>query len=299
MPILCALVGATGVGKTELAIMLAKHFNAEIISLDSRQIYKGFCIGTAQPSEEYRQQVIHHFVNFLSPTERYSAGRFCKEAKALVETHPEKTYILVGGTGLYLQSLIGGLPELPVISESIRSALLIRLKNEGLVTLYEEACATDPAAMSNIPANDVQRILRTLEICMQTGKKYSEIRQHRVGGLGSIKTFWLNRPRDNLYAAIDARVVNMVAAGWITEVENLLKMVPGNAPAWQSLGYREWADHLCGKKDFTEVLHFVQQETRRFAKRQLTWFRHQTEATQVNMDGFMPVVLEEILTQLS
>ena len=294
MPILCALVGATGVGKTELAVMLAKHYGAEIISFDSRQIYTGFCIGTAQPTIEDRKQVVHHFVDFLPPLESYSAGRFCKEVKRLLENTLQKKYILVGGTGMYLQALIEGLPEIPSISENVRATLYARLECEGLDTLYKEACEKDPKAMNTILASDKQRILRTLEICTQTGQKFSDIRNHRVGGLGSIKTFWIDRPRKTLYTNIDERVVKMVTRGWITEVENLLKRVPLDAPAWQSLGYREWVDHLCGKKSLDEVLLSVQQETRRFAKRQLTWFRHQTEATRFEIEGSVAVLLDQI-----
>jgi len=294
MPILCALVGATGVGKTELAVLLAKHYDAEIISFDSRQIYTGFCIGTAQPTIEDRKQVVHHFVDFLPPLECYSAGRFCKEVKELLENTSQKKYVLVGGTGMYLQALIEGLPEIPSISENVRATLYARLDREGLDTLYKEACEKDPKAMETILASDKQRILRTLEICTQTGQKFSDIRNNRVGGLGKIETFWLDRPRQVLYANIDERVVRMVAAGWIAEVEALLNTVPIDAPAWQSLGYREWADHLCGKKSFDEVLMSVQQETRRFAKRQLTWFRHQTEATRFEIEGSVAGLLGQI-----
>src|SRR5690554_6737806 len=210
MPIQFALVGATGVGKTNLSLSLAEKCKAEIICVDSRQLYKDFCIGTAQPTKMEMEKVTHHLVHFLSPEESYSAGQFCKDVRQIIEANPEKNFILVGGTGLYLQSLILGLPQIPTIDEKIKFQLNELLKKEGLMSLCQKAQEVDPVAMERISENDVQRIMRVLEVYMQTGERLSSIRTERLGGFGSIKTFFLDRPRDALYARINQRVEQMI-----------------------------------------------------------------------------------------
>ena len=211
MPLLCALVGATGVGKTKLSLSLAKELRAEIISMDSRQIYRDFCIGTAQPSKDALRTIPHHLVDFYPPTESFSVGEFVREVKTLLRKNPETSYILVGGTGMYLQALTEGLAEIPPVSEDVRERCEKMLAEEGL------------------------------------------------------------------------GVLQMVEDGWKEEVEALLERVPLDAPAWQSLGYKEWISCIQGKMSEKEVIETVQQGTRRYAKRQITWFRHQTVAERVDL----------------
>ena len=283
MPILFALVGATGVGKSRLSLELAERFNAEIIGVDSRQIYKGFAIGTAQPSCEDMARVKHHQVNFLDPRKAYSAGDFCANVKNLLFDNPNQNYILVGGTGLYLQSLMLGLPQIPKIDESIRKSFEDDAIKFGSNSLYKKAKLVDPEAMEKVEENNVQRIIRILEVYQLTGRKLSDWQKERVGGIGIVPVFWLNRSRENLYARIDARVDQMMADGWLEEIKELAKTVPLDAPAWQSLGYREL---LCAKDGIQvqTVLEEVKRKTRNYAKRQLTWFRWQVKSVELDLD---------------
>ena len=283
MPLLCALVGATGVGKTKLSLSLAKELRAEIISMDSRQIYRDFCIGTAQPSKDALRTIPHHLVDFYPPTESFSVGEFVREVKTLLQKNPETSYILVGGTGMYLQALTEGLAEIPPVSEDVRERCEKMLAEEGLESLFKKVQEVDPDSAQTILPQDRQRLLRALEVSMQTGRKFSEVRNDRKGGVGRVKTFWLDRERTTLYANIDKRVLQMVEDGWKEEVEALLERVPLNAPAWQSLGYKEWISCIQGKMSEKEVIETVQQGTRRYAKRQITWFRHQTVAERVDL----------------
>jgi len=283
MPIVFALVGATGVGKSRLSLELAERFNAEIIGVDSRQIYKGFAIGTAQPPAEDLLRVKHHLVDFLDPRQVYSAGDFCANVKKLLSENPDQNYILVGGTGLYLQSLMLGLPQLPKIDESVRRSFEDEASEFGSDSLYEKAKSVDPEAMEKVEKNNLQRIIRILEVYQSTGRKLSEWQKERVGGIGVLPVFWLNRSRENLYARIDARVDQMMADGWMDEIRSLAESVPLDAPAWQSLGYREL---LCAKdgNQVQLVLEEVKRKTRNYAKRQLTWFRWQVKSTEIDLD---------------
>lgn len=284
MPILFALVGATGIGKSNLSMELADHYGAEIIGVDSRQIYKGFSIGTAQPSEKCLQRVKHHLVNFWSPMEIFSAGEFCRQVKKLVAENPQKNFILVGGTGLYLQSLMLGLPSIPEIPEFVRNDLEQVREKDGLQSLYEMACKADPEAMANVEPNNVQRILRILEVFRTTNVKLSELQKKREGGIGSLPIFWLQRDRDVLYKRINERVDQMIRDGWIDEVELLSRTVPLDGPAWQSLGYRELLQAKT-ESDVDSVVEEVKKKTRNYAKRQLTWFRWQVESVSVELES--------------
>lgn len=284
MPILFSLVGATGVGKSRLSLELAERFDAEIIGVDSRQIYKGFTIGTAQPSLKDMARVKHHQVDFLDPRKVYSAGDFCSNVKKLLVENPNQNYILVGGTGLYLQSLMLGLPQIPKIDESIRQSFEKEASEFGCKNLYEKAKKADPEAMEKVEENNLQRIIRILEVYELTGRKLSDWQKERVGGIGTVPVFWLDRSRENLYARIDARVDQMMADGWLDEIRELAKTVPMEAPAWQSLGYRE----LLSAKDSAQVqtvLEEVKRKTRNYAKRQLTWFRWQVKSVVVDLDS--------------
>ncbi|MCQ2106319.1 MAG: tRNA (adenosine(37)-N6)-dimethylallyltransferase MiaA [Fibrobacter sp.] len=288
MPILFAMVGATGIGKSNLSLELAEHYNAEIIGVDSRQIYKGFRIGTAQPEEACLNRVKHHLVDFLEPTESYSAGMFCSAVKNLVADNPSKSYILVGGTGLYIQSLVLGLPKIPQIPETVRKELEEAAASNGLDSLYKMAKDVDPEAMENVEANNALRIIRILEVYRATGRKFSEFKKEREGGIGELPVFWLQRNRESLYKRINERVDQMMADGWLEEARELAKTVPLDAPAWQSLGYRE----LLTAKNTAEIeniLEEVKKKTRNYAKRQLTWFRWQLKSTEIDMDSRDPM----------
>ncbi|WP_405334162.1 tRNA (adenosine(37)-N6)-dimethylallyltransferase MiaA [Fibrobacter sp.] len=283
MPVLFALVGATGIGKSELSLRLAEHYDAEIIGVDSRQIYKGFCIGTAQPDAASLVRVKHHLVDFLDPMESFSAGGFCNKVKELLSANPEQNYILVGGTGLYLQSLMLGLPQIPAVPEEVRLELENLAAREGADSLYKMAMAADPELVRNVEPNNVHRLVRIVEVFKATGRRLSEFQKDREGGIGKLPIFWLQRERDALYRRIDSRVDQMIQDGWVDEVNELAKDVPLTAPAWQSLGYRELLQ-VKTLAEMDEVVEDVKKKTRNYAKRQLTWFRWQVESTPVDME---------------
>ena len=284
MPILFAVAGATGIGKSGLALALARRYDAEIIGVDSRQIYEGFVIGTAQPSQAEMGQVKHHMVNFLDPREAFSAGDFCMRVRNLLEANPDRNYIAVGGTGLYLQSLMLGLPKIPKIDASVRADLEGKAARDGLDSLFKMAREVDPEAMTGVEAENAQRIIRILEVWNATGRKLSDWQKEREGGIGKIPVFWLQRERENLYARINRRVDKMMADGWLDEVLRLARTVPLDAPAWQSLGYRELL-HASSPAEISRVVEDVKRKTRNYAKRQLTWFRWQVETIPVDMDA--------------
>ena len=284
MPIVLALVGATGIGKSALSLAVAEHYHAEIIGVDSRQVYRGFAIGTAQPSAGDMAKVRHHLVNFLDPEQTYSAGEFCRDVKRLLQENPERNYILVGGTGLYVQSLMLGLPQIPAVPEGVRDELETVAQNEGALSLYKMAMEADPELAQNVEPNNVHRLIRIVEVFQATGRKLSDWQKERVGGIGKVPVFWLQRERDVLYKRIDARVDQMMKDGWLDEVVSLSATVPLSAPAWQSLGYRELLN-AHGSTEIKTVLDEVKKKTRNYAKRQLTWFRGQMECISVDMDA--------------
>lgn len=287
MPVLFAIVGATGIGKSELSLSLAERFGAEIIGVDSRQIYKGFAIGTAQPSSSDMERVRHHMVNFLDPQQVFSAGDFCSGVRKILSDNPDQNYIAVGGSGLYLQSLMLGLPQIPKIDPSVRAGLETRAQSEGLNSLFKIACEVDAEVMQGVEPTNAQRIIRVLEVWQATGRKLSDWQKERVGGIGDIPVFWLDRSRDNLYARINARVDKMLSDGWMDEALRLAKTVPLDAPAWQSLGYRELLQAK-SSAEIARVVEDVKRKTRNYAKRQLTWFRWQVKNTHIDMDSCNP-----------
>ena len=284
MPILFALVGATGIGKSNLSLALAEHYDAEIIGVDSRQVYRGFCIGTAQPDASSLAKVKHHLVDFLDPNESFSAGAFCAAVKEILNANPQKNYILVGGTGLYLQSLMLGLPQIPSVPEKVRRELENFAQTEGADSLYKIAMEADPELVQGIEPNNVKRLIRVVEVFKATGRRLSEYQKEREGGIGNLPVFWLQRDRDTLYKRIDDRVDQMIKDGWLEEIHTLSKTVPLAAPAWQSLGYRELLQAKTAA-EMAEVIEEVKKKTRNYAKRQLTWFRGQMNCTSIGMEN--------------
>ncbi|WP_295685587.1 tRNA (adenosine(37)-N6)-dimethylallyltransferase MiaA [uncultured Fibrobacter sp.] len=295
MPILFALAGATGIGKSELSLRLAEHYGAEIIGVDSRQVYRGFTIGTAQPSASDMARVRHHLVDFLEPERKYSVGEFCRDVKNILQGNPERNYILVGGTGLYMQTLMLGLPQIPAVPESAREELEKIAQAEGAGSLYKMALDADPELARSVEPNNVQRLIRILEVYRATGRKLSDWQKEREGGIGKLPVFWLQRERDVLYKRIDFRVDKMIKDGWVEEVRELSKTVPLDAPAWQSLGYREL---LAAQTDaeMAQVIEEVKKKTRNYAKRQLTWFRGQMDCVPVDMESDpFKIVLDNVV----
>jgi len=281
MQIIGAILGATGSGKTEAAVLLAQKLQAEVICMDSRQIYKGFRIGTAQPTVGERKAVMHHLVDFLPPEQQYNAAQFAGDVKKILAENPNKKFILTGGTGLYMQALCQGLSPQSPSNPKIREEL--KKQYEGKIQeLYSDALKANPAIEGKIMPTDTQRLLRVLELnnCILPTVR-SPLK--RVGGIGSIPSVWLDFPRDELYKRINERVVRMLKNGWVEEVMELSKIVPLNAPAWQSLGYLELKNALEKNEDPFSIAEEVALKSRHYAKRQITWFKH--KETPVYIDG--------------
>ena len=277
-PKVIVICGPTASGKTALSIELAKKINGEIISCDSMQIYKYMDIGTAKPTLEEQKEVKHHLIDFVEPNQRYSVAEYKKDAEKSIEEilSKGKTPIIVGGTGLYVDSLIYGIeyPEIE-LDEEYRKQLEKEIKEKGLESLYNKAKEIDSKAMEKISPNDKKRIMRVLEIYIATGKTKTEqeieSRTHEVKY--DYKVFAIKMDREKLYERINKRVDLMVKKGLIEEVQNILKKYDKFPTAMQGLGYKEVVEYLDGKTTKEEMIDKIKMQTRRYAKRQITWFK--------------------------
>lgn len=281
-PKVIVICGPTASGKTSLSIELAKKINGEIISADSMQIYKDMNIGTAKPYDEEKQGIKHYLMDYVSPKERYSVAQFKNDAEIAIEEiiSKGKTPIIVGGTGLYIDSLIYGIEYNNIeIDEEYRKELEKIIETQGLEILYEKAKEIDSQAMKKISPNDKKRIMRVLEIYHATGKtkteQEEESRKNEVKY--DYKVFALNMDREKLYERINKRVDIMIERGLIQEVEDLQKKYNEFPTAMQGLGYKEVVDYIQGKYTQEEMIEKIKMESRRYAKRQLTWFRKNKE----------------------
>ena len=277
-PKVIVICGPTASGKTALSIELAKKINGEIISSDSMQIYKDMDIGTAKPTKQEMQEIKHYLLDFVEPDQRYSVAQFKKDAEKAIEEilAKNKVPIIVGGTGLYVDSLIYGIEYQEIeLDKKYREELEERAQKEGLETLYEQAKKIDSQAIEKISANDKKRILRILEIYHSTGKTKTqqEIESRKNEVKYDYKVFALNIEREKLYERINKRVDIMIKQGLIQEVENLCSKYTEFPTAMQGLGYKEVVEYLQGKISEQEMIEKIKMETRRYAKRQLTWFR--------------------------
>ena len=277
-PKVIVICGPTASGKTALSIELAKKINGEIISCDSMQIYKYMDIGTAKPTLEEQKEVKHHLIDFVEPNQRYSVAEYKKDAEKSIEEilSKGKTPIIVGGTGLYVDSLIYGIeyPEIE-LDEEYRKQLEKEIEEKGLESLYNKAKEIDSKAMEKISPNDKKRIMRVVEIYKATGKTKTEqeieSRTHEVKY--DYKVFAIKMDREKLYERINKRVDLMVKKGLIEEVQNILKKYDKFPTAMQGLGYKEVVEYLDGKTTKEEMIDKIKMQTRRYAKRQITWFK--------------------------
>ena len=272
------ICGPTASGKTALSIELAKKINGEIISADSMQIYKDMNIGTAKPTIEEMQGIQHYLLDFLSPEERFSVAQYKLKAKQAIKEvlSKGKTPIIVGGTGLYTDSLIYEIEYNDIkLDEDYRHKLEKIAEEKGLEELYKKALDIDPEAMKKISANDKKRIIRVLEIYKATGKTKTqqEIESRKKSVEYDYKIFALDWDRETLYQRINKRVDIMIEQGLIEEVKNILNKYKKFPTAMQGLGYKEVVDYLNGNYTKDEMIEKIKMETRRYAKRQLTWFR--------------------------
>lgn len=277
-PKVIVICGPTASGKTQLSIKLAEQINGEIISADSMQIYKYMDIGTAKPTEEEKNGIKHYLLGFVSPDERYSVAQYKQDAKKAIEQILEKgkTPIIVGGTGLYVDSLIYEIEYNDIkIDLNYRKELENIVEEKGLEELYERALKIDPTAMEKISRNDKKRIMRVLEIYKATGKTKTqqEIESRKKEVEYDYYVFAINWEREALYQRINKRVDIMIEQGLIEEVKNILNKYKNFPTAMQGLGYKEVVDYLNGVYTKEEMIEKIKMETRRYAKRQLTWFR--------------------------
>ena len=272
------ICGPTASGKTALSIELAKKINGEIVSADSMQIYKDMDIGTAKPTKEEMQGIKHYLLDYVSPEERYSVAQYKQDAKTAIKEIIErgKTPIIVGGTGLYVDSLIYEIEYNDIkIDENYRKELEKIAEEQGLEELYKKALKIDPVAMEKISTNDKKRIMRVLEIYKSTGKTKTEQEQEsRKNPVEyDYRIFAINWDRETLYQRINKRVDIMIEQGLIEEVKSILKKYDKCPTAMQGLGYKEVVDYINGIYTKEEMIEKIKMETRRYAKRQLTWFR--------------------------
>lgn len=275
-PAVLAIVGPTASGKSAVAGLVSRRLPCEILSADSRQIYRRMTIGTAKPTAAEMEGVTHHFVDILRPDEDYNAGRFGTDGRKVIGEilRRRRVPLVVGGSGLYLRSLVDGLFDGPDADDAVRSVLEARLKSEGAESLLAELSAVDPRAARGMHPSNTRRIIRALEVYLLTGETISAL--HRKPARIPFRTvrvgiLW---PRAVLYRRINERVVAMVNEGLVDEVRGLLS--DGYSPLLRSLqtvGYREVIAHLEGSLSFSDMIALIQMNTRRFAKRQMTWFR--------------------------
>ena len=286
-PKVIVICGPTASGKTALSIELAKQINGEIVSADSMQIYEDMDIGTAKPTIEEMQGIKHYLVGEVSPTIRYSVADFKKAAINAIEeiVKKGKTPIVVGGTGLYVDSLVYGIDynEIEVDLE-YRNELEKKANEKGLEYLYEQAKEIDPVAMEKISNNDKKRIFRILEIYKSTGKTKTEqeIESRKKENPYNFYVFAIDMDRSKLYERINKRVDLMLEQGLVEEVKNVTKKYEKLPTAIQGLGYKEVIEYLNNECTYEEMVEKIKIETRHYAKRQLTWFRKNKEITWLN-----------------
>lgn len=275
---LLVIGGPTAVGKTALSVRLAKHFKTEILSADSRQFYKEMNIGTAKPSAKEMQGVPHHFVDFISVKTPYDVGKYEKEALNCLEKIYRKhsTALLTGGSGLFIRAVCEGLDQFPEVSEEIRRQLISKYEKEGIEALQTLLQKQDPQYYREVDKQNPRRLIRALEVVAASGKPFSFFRKQtkKKRPFHSIKIM-LNRTREALYTRINRRVEQMLEAGLEQEVRALWLF--RDLSALKTVGYQEFFDCWAGKHDRPEAIRLLKQNSRRYAKRQLSWFRRDSE----------------------
>lgn len=297
-----AIVGPTATGKSALGMALAERLSGEILNADALQVYRGFDIGTAKPGAEERARVPHHLIDILEPHEPYSAGEFARRAR---ETIAEiegrgRLPVVVGGSGLYLRALFQGISPVPPGDPEVRARLRERLAEEGLPALVQELWRLDPPTAARLKPGDTQRVLRALEVALVAGRPLSAFLAEQPFGSQRIAVInvGLTVPRSILYDQIAGRVARMVEEGWLEEVAGLLRQgLSPDLPAFQAIGYRQLVRHLRGEGSLDEAIGETVKATRRFAKRQETWFRKESDVTWFSaqeLEQRIPQVIEHV-----
>ncbi len=297
--VLIAVVGPTAIGKTALGILLAKHFKTEIISADSRQFFKEMNIGTAVPSPEELNEIPHHFIQHKSIFDSYSVGDFERDAIHLLEQLFQKhdIVVMVGGSGLYVDAVVNGLDEFPEVDSKIRESLNDRLLNEGLESLQNELKQRDPAYYEIVDLDNPHRLIRALEVSISTNRPYSSfLAKDKPKRVFKSLYIGLQAPRETIYERINARVDLMMEAGLLEEAK---KLHPHKAlNALQTVGYKELFEYLDGNCDLEYAISEIKKNTRRFAKRQLTWLRKNENILWVEHNTEPKTIIKKVTERL-
>jgi len=295
-PRIVCVVGPTASGKTEIGVAIAEAVGGEIVAADSRQVYRGFDIGTAKPSAAERARARHHCVDLVEPDDTFDVARFRAAAAAAIAdiTRRGRAAIVVGGTGLYVRALLGGLCPAPPRVPAVRAVLAQLAHVDGAPALHRRLVAVDPTAAARIAPHDVVRSVRALEVALTTGRRLSEWQDaHRFRDAPyDALVIGLARPAAELAGRIEARARAMVAGGFLEEVRTLRARVSLDAPAFRAVGYREMLDCVAGDVDFDVALDAMVRATRRFAKRQRTWFRAESAVVWRHPDDDARIVAE-------
>jgi tRNA dimethylallyltransferase len=287
-PKVIIIQGPTGVGKTDIALSLAMQYPLEIVNADSMQVYRLLDVGTSKPTSAQQEAVPHHLFSIIDPNEQFSAAQFKERAREVIAQIASRGFVplLVGGTGLYIRALTKGLFTAPEVDRKLRSDLQQMAEQEGKQALYAILQEKDPEAASKINPNDTYRIIRALEILYQTGTPLSvHHRTHRFQEQPyEVLKIGLYRNRKELYQKIEERVDRMLDAGLLEEVKSVLKMgYPPQLKALQSIGYKQMMLYINGQISWEEAVAQMKKETKRLAKRQLTWFRHDPEIAWIKL----------------
>jgi tRNA dimethylallyltransferase len=294
-----AIVGPTASGKSDLGIELALETNAEIVNLDSVQVYRRVYIATAKVPLVERRGVPHHLIDIVEPTENFTAGDYARLARQTIEDieSRDRTAILVGGTGFYLRALVKPLFEGPQTDLKLRERLVLLRDQRGAKHLHRMLTRFDPQAATNISSNDWSRTMRALEFYLQTGRRISESQPKTPSApelASRVRVIALNPPREQLYARIDNRADQMFDGGLIEEVESLIEAgVPPTAKAFQAHGYRRVVEYLEGKRSREDALNQMKLDTRHYAKRQLSWWRAWPGVKWIEKFGYEPQAFDE------
>ena len=290
------IAGPTGIGKTDFSIKIAKELNTEIISCDSRQFYKELLIGTSPPTKYQLKEVKHHFIHNKSIHDQYNVGLYEKDAIKVINNlfNRKDHLILVGGSGLFADSIISGLDEFPIIPEKIRTSVRNLFKEEGIEYLQKKIKKLDPEYFSKVDINNSMRLMRALEIIEHTGKSFSSMRSGK-NKKRKFKTsiISLECTRELLYQRINKRVEKMIDDGLEEEVFKLKKFK--NLNTLNTVGYKEFIDYFEGKISYMDAINKIKQNTRNYAKRQITWFKKYTDSKKVNISENLEIDYNNII----
>ena len=288
------VAGPTAVGKTALCVQLARMLQTDVVSADSRQLYRELTIGTARPSPAEMGGIRHHFIGSHTISDPVNAGRYERECLALLNELflTKEVVVMAGGTGLYIETVCVGLDDMPPVDAALRQHVFTRLQHEGLSALQDELRRLDPVYAQTADLRNPVRVTRALEVCLATGQPYSSFRRQQPAErpFRAVRVA-LERPRDELYARIDARMDTMLAVGLVEEARLLLPY--RYLSPLQTVGYREIFPYLDGAYGYDEMVRLLKQDSRRYAKRQMTWFRNQSHYLPLPV-GDEPLAIEKL-----